>query len=123
MNYESTFVVSPELTIEKIEELTAKVVNVIETSDGVIKIIQQLGKKRLAYAVKKFHEGNYVYMEFSGGNKIINILENFFKFNELIIRFLTVKTKIKKITVKSTKPITKIEQQTAEVKQNGSAAK
>jgi small subunit ribosomal protein S6 len=125
MNYESTFVFSPELQTEKIEELTTKVVNIVEVSDGVVKTVQQLGKKKLAYNVKKFREGNYVYIEFSGNSGLINILENFFKFNELVIRFLTVKTKMRKIVAKST---TKMEEQTvtlqaAEVKQNDTAAK
>ena len=45
MNYESTFICSPELAADKVEEITAKVTQIIENSKGEIKTVQQLGKK------------------------------------------------------------------------------
>jgi small subunit ribosomal protein S6 len=100
MNYESTFIISPEVPAEKVEELSAKVVKIIEDSKGTFKTAQQLGKKRFAYPINKLREGSYVYTEFSGNGETINALKNFFKFNDLILRFLTVKVKKKKVDVK-----------------------
>ncbi|MDR3071297.1 MAG: 30S ribosomal protein S6 [Endomicrobium sp.] len=102
MDYESTLVVSPELSQEKIEELTAKAIKIIETSEGTIKVVQQLGKKKLAYAIDKFREGSYVYVEFAGGGETVYALENFLKFNDSVMRFLTVKIKKKKKEVAAT---------------------
>jgi small subunit ribosomal protein S6 len=102
MNYESTFIISPEVPAEKVEELTAKAVKIIEDSKGIFKTIQQLGKKRFAYPINKFHEGSYVYTEFSGDGETINALKNFFKFNDLILRFLTIKVEKKKVIAKKT---------------------
>ncbi|MDR2192165.1 MAG: 30S ribosomal protein S6 [Endomicrobium sp.] len=96
MNYESTFICSPELSSEKIEELTSKVTKLVETSKGTVKTVQQLGKKRLAYPISKFREGNYVYMELAGEGSMVGALENFFKLNDSVIRFLTVKVEEKK---------------------------
>jgi small subunit ribosomal protein S6 len=110
MNYESTFIISPEVPAEKIEELVAKAVKIIEDSKGTFKTVQQLGKKRFAYPINKLYEGSYVYTEFSGNGETINALENFFKFNDLIIRFLTVKVEKKKVVAKKT---AKTESQTA----------
>jgi small subunit ribosomal protein S6 len=107
MNYESTFVVSPELPIDKVEELTTKVVKTIEAAKGTVKTVQRLGKKKFAYPVNKFREGNYVYMELVGEGSMVGSLENFFKFNDSVIRFLTVKVDNKKVAVK---PIAKTEQ-------------
>ncbi|MDR1662898.1 MAG: 30S ribosomal protein S6 [Endomicrobium sp.] len=101
MDYESTFIVSPELHVDKIEELIEKVIKAIEVAKGTVKTVQQLGKKKLAYPINKFREGSYVYMEFSGDGFIVGSLENFFKFNDSIIRFLTVKIKKKKKFEKS----------------------
>jgi small subunit ribosomal protein S6 len=120
MNYESTFIVSPELQIEKVEQLIAKTVKAVETSKGIVKTVQQLGKKRLAYPINKEREGIYIYMELSGTGEMINALENFFKFNDSVIRFMTIKSK--KIIAKPALRTETLESQIMEVKQNESAA-
>jgi small subunit ribosomal protein S6 len=130
MNYETTFIVSPELPTEKIEELVAKAVKIVESSKGAIKVIQQLGKKKFAYPVNKFREGSYVYIEFSGDGGTVGSLENFFKFDDLIIRFLTVKSDNKKNVAKSCvksnsetdKPNNRMDNDNIEVTKNESAA-
>ncbi|MDR0977450.1 MAG: 30S ribosomal protein S6 [Endomicrobium sp.] len=100
MNYESTFIVSPELPADKVEELTAKAVKTIEAAKGTVKTVQQIGKKKLAYPINKFREGTYVYMEITGEGSMVASLESFFKFNDSVMRFMTVKVKKKKIAVK-----------------------
>jgi len=105
MNYESTFIISSKLSAEKSEELLAKVSEIIGTSKGSVKTIQQLGKKKLAYPINKIQEGNYVYIEFSGEGAVVKALENFFKFNESVMRFLTVKAEDKKVA--AAKPVSK----------------
>jgi small subunit ribosomal protein S6 len=117
MDYESTFIVSPELPTDKVEELTAKVVKTIEATKGAIKTVQQLGRKKFAYPVNKFREGNYVYVELSGEGSVVASLESFFKFNDSVIRFLTVKVEKKKVSAKSTtKPEQYAENPAIEVK-------
>ncbi|MCA6070010.1 MAG: 30S ribosomal protein S6 [Endomicrobium sp.] len=120
MNYESTFIISPELPIDKVEELTAKAVKTIEAAKGIVKTIQQLGKKRFAYSVNKFREGSYVCMELSGNGEMVSALESFFKFNDSVIRFLTVKIEKKKVVAKSVPKIKAVTEksQVTEIKQN-----
>lgn len=96
MSYECTFICSPELDSTKVEDLVAKVSKIIETAEGKIKNLQQLGKKKLAYNIKKFREGNYVYVDFESNGSVVLSLENFFKVNDDVIRFLTVKVEEKK---------------------------
>ena len=124
MNYESTFVVSPELPIDRVEELTTKVVKTIEATKGIVKTVKQFGKRKLAYSVNKFREGNYVYMELSGNGETVNALESFFKFNDSVIRFLTVKIEKKKVVAKSVSKVEAVtaKSQVTEVKQNESTA-
>jgi len=117
MNYESTFIVSPELPADKVEELTAKVVKTIEAAKGTVKTVQQLGKKKLAYPINKFREGSYVYMELSGEGSMVGSLESFFKFNDSVIRFLTVKVEKKKVSKKpAAQPEQTVENPVTEVK-------
>jgi small subunit ribosomal protein S6 len=96
ITYESTVICSPELPTEKIDELVEKIRKIVEDTKGQILITQQLGKKRLAYPIKKYREGSYVYFELSGAGETISALDNFFKVNDTIIRSLTVKAGKKK---------------------------
>ena len=108
MNYESTFIVSPELPTEKIEELIEKVKKAVEGSNGQMKLVQQLGKKKLAYPIRKLREGAYVYMELSGPGDMIPTLENFYKVHDTIIRYLTVKVEKKPIVKKAEAPTAEV---------------
>ncbi|MBO7431521.1 MAG: 30S ribosomal protein S6 [Elusimicrobia bacterium] len=115
MSYECTFICSPELDSAKVEDLVAKVSKIIEAAEGKIKNLQQLGKKKLAYNIKKFREGNYVYVEFDANGSVVLSLENFFKVNDDVIRFLTVKIEEKKKkAVKKVKVVEKKQEVTAE---------
>lgn len=95
-NYESTFICSPEVPAEKIEELIEKVKKTVASRDGKVAIVQQLGRKRLAYPIQKFKEGSYVYFELAGSGEMVSTLENFYRVNDAIIRYLTVKVEKKK---------------------------
>ena len=114
MSYECTFICSPDLDVAKVDEIISKATKVIETSKGTIKNLQQLGKKKLAYNINKFREGIYVYMELEGDGSMLQPLENFFKVNDSIIRFLTVKVDVKKNKKVAKKTVKKAEQ--AEIK-------
>jgi len=104
MNYETTFICSPEVPAEKVEEITSKVTKLVESSKGSVKTVQQLGKKRLAYPISKFREGSYVYMELGGEGSTISAIENFLKLNDSVIRFLTIKVEKKKVVAKPKAP-------------------
>jgi small subunit ribosomal protein S6 len=95
--YESTFICSPETPAEKLDELIEKVRKTVENSGGKITVTQQLGRKRLAYPINKFREGTYVYMELEGKGDIISALENLYKVNDVVIRYLTIKAEKKKV--------------------------
>jgi len=105
MSYECTFICSPELDSTKVEEIVSKVSKLIETAGGTIKNLQQLGKKKLAYNINKFREGIYVYVEFEANGSVVLPLENFFKVNDDVIRFLTIKVEAKKKVEKKAKKI------------------
>lgn len=94
--YESTFICSPEVPAEKIDELVEKVKKIIENANGKVVVTQQLGRKRLAYPIQKFREGSYVYFEFTGTGEIVSPLETLYKVNDSVIRYLTVKIEKKK---------------------------
>ncbi len=94
--YESTFICSPEVPTEKLEEFVEKIKKIAESSGGQLVLAQQLGRKKLAYPIKKFREGSYVYMELNGSGEMIAAIEKFYQVNDPVIRYLTVKTEKKK---------------------------
>jgi small subunit ribosomal protein S6 len=116
IKYESTFICSPELPTEKLDEIVEKVKKIVETSGGNIVVTQQLGRKRLAYPIRKFREGNYVYMELTGPGAMVSALETFYKVNDAVIRYLTVQVKKKKIV--PAKPAEPAKPASEEVKPN-----
>ena len=117
--YESTVICSPELPAEKIDELVEKIKKIVEGSKGQALITQQLGKKRLAYPIKKFREGSYVYLELSGEGEMVTALENFFKVNDTIIRYLTVKAGKKKPVKPAAAPAPVAEEAAKQVPEEG----
>jgi small subunit ribosomal protein S6 len=102
--YESTVILSPELTAEKTEEFVEKFKKLVENSKGKIVLSQMLGKKKLAYPIKKFREGNYIYCELSGPGTMIAVLESFYKVTDSVIRYMTVKVDKKPVAPKPIEP-------------------
>jgi small subunit ribosomal protein S6 len=90
--------------LRALEARLAEVKKIIETAEGKVNITQQLGRKRLAYPINKFREGSYVYMELSGPGAMVSAIENFFKVNDAVIRYLNVKVEKKKEPKVAAKP-------------------
>src|SRR6266568_7334756 len=103
--YELMFIVRPDMTDEDLDKLISTLQAVVPPSGGSVQRIDKMGKRRLAYTVRRFHEGIYVLMVVEGGGAVIHELERRLRVTEPVIKFLTVRTdeeekrleKIKKI--------------------------
>jgi small subunit ribosomal protein S6 len=89
--YESIFIVKPSLLEEEIAKITEKAKGIIEQSEGKVLIIENWGKKKLAYEVKKEKKGSYVFLFFQSDGKVISELERAYRLDDAIMKFLTVK--------------------------------
>ncbi len=89
--YETTFIIAPELTTEEQRAKVDKFVNLIKEDGGTIHNIEHWGVRKLAYPIKKRTNGYYAYIEFRGSTEFIDRLEQAYKYDEGIIRYLTVK--------------------------------
>jgi len=89
--YETGFVLSPALSEEETTEFIRKMADVVAQKKG--RMIKQdvWGKRRLAYTIKKFNEGVYIFFVYEGPGDISTELERRFKQTDTVIRFLTVK--------------------------------
>jgi len=89
--YELMFIVRPDMTDEDLEKLISTLETTITTASGSVKSIDRMGKRRLAYMVKKFREGLYILMTVEGTGAVIHELERRLRVTEQVIKFLTVR--------------------------------
>ncbi len=89
--YETGFVLSPGLSDEETEGFIKQMAEVIAQKKGRMVKQDVWGKRRLAYPIKRYHEGTYVFFLYEGPGDVSQELERRFKQTDSVIRFLTIK--------------------------------
>ena len=87
--YESIVIINPAVEEERVNELTTKFTDMIN-KDGKVEKAENLGKKKLAYPVKKNAEGYYVVLYFTANPSIIAELERNYRITDDVIKFMTI---------------------------------
>ena len=72
--YELMFIVRPDMTDEDLDKLISTLQSVVPPSGGNVVKVEKMGKRRLAYTVRRFHDGIYVLMVVEGGGPVIHEL-------------------------------------------------
>jgi small subunit ribosomal protein S6 len=91
--YEHTFIATPELSSSELDSLNEKILSILEKNGSKIVKKEEWGIRTLAYPIKKNTKGNYNNLYIEGNNKIIKELEQFERYDERIIKFLSIKIK------------------------------
>jgi len=88
--YETVFVLSSSLSDDDAQAFVRQMAEVVTQKNG--RMIKQdiWGKKRLAYPIKKSHEGTYIFFLYEGPGDVSQELERRFKQTDAVIRFLTI---------------------------------
>ena len=89
--YELMFIVRPDMTDEDLDKLISTLQTTVPASGGTVKSIEKMGKRRLAYTVRRFNDGIYVLLVVEGGGAVIHELERRLRVTEPVIKFLTVR--------------------------------
>lgn len=89
--YELMFIVRPDMVEEDLNKLTSTLESQVTASGGVVKSVDNWGKRRLAYTVRKFSDGIYVLLTAEGSGGLIHELERRLRVTEPVIKFLTVR--------------------------------
>ena len=89
-NYESVVIINPTVDEEGVKSLVAKFTDLINT-DGKVEKVDDLGKRKLAYEVKKQKEGYYQVFNFEANPELIKELERNYRITDEIIKFMTIK--------------------------------
>jgi len=88
--YESVVIINPNVDEEGVKGLVKKFTDLINT-DGKVEKVDELGKRKLAYEVKKFKEGFYAVFYFEANTNLIAELERNYRITDEVIKFMTVK--------------------------------
>jgi small subunit ribosomal protein S6 len=110
-SYEVMFIVRPDLADEDMDKLLTTLQGHATNAGATVQNVEKMGKRRLAYDVKKFQDGQYVLFTLNSDGKAIHELERRLRVAEQVIKFITVRTdeerqrleKIRKIRASRTK--------------------
>jgi len=90
--YEVMFIVRPDLADEDVDKLVSTFETNIANAGATLKKTDRMGKRRLAYLVRKFNEGNYVLFTVEADGNAIHEIERRLRVSEPVIKFITVRT-------------------------------
>jgi small subunit ribosomal protein S6 len=89
--YELMFIVRPDMAEEDLDKLISTLETAVSTSGGTVKSVERMGKRRLAYTVRRFHDGVYVLLTVEGIGGLVHELERRLRVTEPVIKFLSVR--------------------------------
>lgn len=88
--YESVIIINPSVDEEGVKSLVSKFTDLINT-DGKVEKVDDLGKRKLAYEVKKQKEGYYQIFNFEANPELIKELERNYRITDEVIKFIVVR--------------------------------
>ena len=89
-DYEMVLIISPEVVDEKFEGIIDNISRFITEMGGTISEVERWGKRKLAYSIKRFMEGNYVLTRFKLRPTLGKELEANLQISDEILRHLLV---------------------------------
>ncbi|MBA7679831.1 30S ribosomal protein S6 [subsurface metagenome] len=90
-DYELVFIISPEVAEEKTDTIIDNVSQFITAGGGTISDVKRWGKRKLAYPIRHFMEGDYVLTRFKLGPALGKELESNLRISEEVLRHLLIK--------------------------------
>jgi len=89
--YETVYILDPAMTEAEVKGSLTKYSDIIAHHNGSIFRSANLGKKNLAFRIKKQTKGYYIAFDYCGDNTVVSDMERNLKLDEKILRYLTVK--------------------------------
>ena len=91
-HYEIVFIVHPDQS-EQVPAMVERYKTLVTTHGGQIHRLEDWGRRQLAYPIQKLHKAHYVLMNIECNGEVLAELEHGFKFNDAVLRHLTIKMK------------------------------
>jgi small subunit ribosomal protein S6 len=87
-HYEIVFLVHPDQS-EQVPAMVERYKAQIAAKNGFVHRLEDWGRLQLAYTINKMHKAHYVLMNIECDQDTLNELEHGFRFNDAILRHLT----------------------------------
>ena len=91
-SYEVMYIVRPDVEEADLDKLIEGFEKNVTDGGGEIKSTEKMGRRRLAYTVRKFNDGFYVLMTVLAAGSLIAEIERRLRVSEQVIKFITVRT-------------------------------
>ncbi len=88
--YEMITILAPETTSDDIKVIQRRVLELMERKEGRLLTLENWGRRRLAYTVRKHRKGIYLYWRFLGHSELVAELERLMRMIEKVIRYMTI---------------------------------
>ena len=92
--YETMYILRPDLGDEQVEQAVTKYQNLLREQGAEDIQIQNRGKRRLAYEIKKHRDGIYIQLNYTAPATAIAPFERAMRLSEEVIRYLTIKQEV-----------------------------
>lgn len=86
------FIAAPNTAEDDLRKLTTQLEQVIADQGGTLTKLDNLGRRKLAYPIRKFDEGIYSLLNIEGTGREIAEVERRLRVSDLVIRHITVRT-------------------------------
>jgi small subunit ribosomal protein S6 len=90
--YEVMFIVRPDVEEADLDKLIEGFQKNVTDGGGEVKSVEKMGRRRLAYTVRKFNDGFYVLLVVAAQGSLITEIERRLRVSEQVIKFITVRT-------------------------------
>jgi small subunit ribosomal protein S6 len=85
------FIIRPDVVEEDADKLITGFTSTVTNGGGVVKSVEKMGRRKLAYLVRKFNDGNYVLLTIEANGAGVLELERRLRVTEPVIKFITVR--------------------------------
>jgi small subunit ribosomal protein S6 len=89
-HYEIVFIVHPDQS-EQVPAMIERYRAMVSAGGGTIHRLEDWGRRQLAYPIQKIHKAHYVLLNIECEQAVLTELENAFRFNDAVLRHLTVR--------------------------------
>ncbi len=91
-HYEVVFIVHPDQS-EQVPAMIERYRALVTSNGGAMHRLEDWGRRQMAYPIQKIHKAHYVLMNIECNQFVLDELEHAFKFNDAVLRHLTMATK------------------------------
>jgi small subunit ribosomal protein S6 len=89
--YETIFILKPDLPDDEADRIVAQMEGVITSGGGTLRKTDRMGRRRLAYLIRRYREGQYVLLDSECDAATIQEVERRLKVTEPVLKYQTVR--------------------------------